>query len=146
MSTASEDEMLDVIRRIIEEEPRYQSGGPTYANGNDRAAKPPEPARYAGSLDEWDAGDDPGAIPPRHWLLGNQFCRSFISSIVAAGGTGKTALRMLQFIAMALGRDLSGQKSSGAAASCSSVWKTIATSCNAVSKRCCVSTVLIASS
>jgi hypothetical protein len=42
-------------------------------------------------------------------LLGNQFCRSFISSIVAAGGTGKTALRLLQFISMALGRSLCGQ-------------------------------------
>jgi hypothetical protein len=65
--------------------------------------------RYAGSLDEWDAGDDPGPIPPRQWLLGNQFCRGFISSIVAAGGAGKTALRLLQFIAMATGRPLSGQ-------------------------------------
>ena len=66
--------------------------------------------RYAGSLDEWDAGDDPGPIPPRQWLLGNQFCRGFISSIVAAGGAGKTALRLLQYIALATGRALSGQK------------------------------------
>jgi hypothetical protein len=66
--------------------------------------------RYAGSLDEWDAGDDPGSIPPRQWLLGNQFCRSFISSIVAAGGVGKTALRLLQFISLATGRALSDQK------------------------------------
>lgn len=65
---------------------------------------------YDGSLGEWDAGDDPGPIPPRQWLLGNQFCRGFISSIVAAGGAGKTALRLLQFIAMAIGRPLSGQK------------------------------------
>src|SRR5262245_43721721 len=43
----------------------------------------PEPP----SLGEWDAGDDPGVIPPRQWLLGNQFCRGFISSIVAALGT-----------------------------------------------------------
>jgi hypothetical protein len=43
------------------------------------------------SLNERDAGDDPGPIPPRGWLLANQFCRRFLSSIVAAGGTGKTA-------------------------------------------------------
>jgi AAA domain len=61
------------------------------------------------SLGERDAGDDPGPIPPRGWLLGNQFCRKFLSSIVAVGGTGKTALRMLQFISMATGRPLSGQ-------------------------------------
>jgi hypothetical protein len=60
-------------------------------------------------LDIWDAGDDPGAIPPREWLLANQFCAGFISSIVAAGGGGKTALRLLQFISLALGRPLCGQ-------------------------------------
>jgi hypothetical protein len=63
----------------------------------------------AASLGEWDAGTDPGPIPPREWLLANQFCRGFISSIVAAGGTGKTALRLLQFISLALGRSLCGQ-------------------------------------
>jgi hypothetical protein len=60
-------------------------------------------------LDIHDAGDDPGVIPPREWLLGNQFCCGFISSIVAAGGTGKSALRLLQFISLALGRPLCGQ-------------------------------------
>ena len=63
----------------------------------------------ADGLGEWDAGDEPGAIPPRQWLLGNQFCRTFISSIVAAGGAGKSALRLLQFISLALGRSLCGQ-------------------------------------
>ena len=60
-------------------------------------------------LDIWDAGEDPGPIPPRQWLLGNQFCAGFISSIVSAGGGGKTALRLLQFISLALGRSLCGQ-------------------------------------
>src|SRR5262249_11815050 len=60
-------------------------------------------------LGEWDAGDHPGVIPPREWLLANQFCRAFISSVVAAGGTGKSALRLLQFISLALGRSLCGQ-------------------------------------
>lgn len=60
-------------------------------------------------LNEWDAGDDPGAIPPREWLLGNQFCREFISSLVAAGGVGKSALRLLQLISLASGRPLCGQ-------------------------------------
>ena len=56
-----------------------------------------------------DAGDDFGFIDPREWLLGTQFCRQYISSIVAAGGTGKSALRLLQFISMASGRELCGQ-------------------------------------
>jgi RecA-family ATPase len=63
----------------------------------------------APDLGEWDAGDDPGTIPPRQWLLGNQFCRGFISSLFAAGGIGKTSLRLLQFISLALGRPLCGQ-------------------------------------
>jgi len=63
----------------------------------------------ADGLGEWDAGDEPGAIPPRQWLLGNQFCRTFISSIVAAGGARKSALRLLQFISLAIGRSLCGQ-------------------------------------
>jgi hypothetical protein len=67
------------------------------------------PAQPVGNLDEWDAGDDPGPIPPREWLLANQFCRGFISSIVAAGGGGKTALRLVQFISLAIGRSLCGQ-------------------------------------
>jgi hypothetical protein len=60
-------------------------------------------------LDVWDAGDDPGPIPPRQWLLANQFCLGFISSIVAAGGTGKSAVRLLQYISLATGRELCGQ-------------------------------------
>jgi AAA domain len=71
-------------------------------------AQPQQPSA-SGNLDVFDAGDDPGKIPPREWLLGNQFCRSFISSIVAAGGTGKSALRLLQFISLATGRPLSDQ-------------------------------------
>ena len=62
-----------------------------------------------GGLMVWDAGDPFGEIPPRQWLLGTQFCRGFISSLVAAGGVGKTALRAIQFISMALGRSLCGQ-------------------------------------
>lgn len=61
------------------------------------------------SLDEWDAGDDTEPIAPRGWLLGNQFCRQFVSSIVAPGATGKSALRLLQYLALATGRPLTGQ-------------------------------------
>jgi hypothetical protein len=73
------------------------------------AAPDQETAATPASLDEWDAGDDTDPIPPRGWLLANQFCRRFLSSILAPGGTGKTALRMLQYIALATGRPLTGQ-------------------------------------
>lgn len=63
----------------------------------------------AASLDEWDAGDHSDVPPPREWLLGNQFCRRFLSGLLAPGATGKTALRMLQYLALATGRPLTGQ-------------------------------------
>jgi hypothetical protein len=58
---------------------------------------------------EWDAGDDTEPIPPREWLLGNSFCRKFISSLLAEGGVGKTALRLAQMISLATGRALTGE-------------------------------------
>jgi AAA domain len=91
-----EDAILNDAREKLEREKNEERRG----NGH---------ATSGGSLDEWDAGDDPGPIPPRQWLLSNQFCRTFISSIVAAGGAGKTALRLLQFISLATGRSLCGQ-------------------------------------
>src|SRR5262245_66158385 len=103
MTTASKQDANDVLR---------EQGADALRDSFDRAAKA---QRLNGSqatgdgLAEWDAGDEPGIIPPRQWLLGNQFCRSFISCIVAAGGTGKSALRLLQFSSLALAPPLSAQ-------------------------------------
>jgi hypothetical protein len=36
--------------------------------------------------DVWDAGDDDYIIPPRSWLLGNIFCRKFLSSLGRVDG------------------------------------------------------------
>src|SRR5262249_585444 len=58
--------------------------------------------------DVYDAGDDTEPPPPRGWLLGNQFCRGFLSSLVAPGAAGKTALRVLQLLALAVARNLTG--------------------------------------
>jgi hypothetical protein len=77
--------------------------------GRAREANRADQAAAAGDLGEWDAGDDPGPIPPRQWLLAYQFCCGYVSSLVGAGGSGKSALRLLQYISLALGRPLSGQ-------------------------------------
>src|SRR5262249_24927493 len=61
------------------------------------------------ALDVYDAGDDTEPPPPREWLLGNQFCRAFLSSIVAPGAVGKTALRIAQLLSLATARNLTGQ-------------------------------------
>jgi hypothetical protein len=60
-------------------------------------------------LEEWDASLDLGPIPPRGWLLGNTFCRGFVSSLLADGGVGKTATRLAQCLAAATGRPLTGE-------------------------------------
>ena len=42
-------------------------------------------------------------------MLAGQFCRTFLSGLVAPGATGKTALRLLQAIALSTGRPLTSQ-------------------------------------
>jgi AAA domain len=78
--------------------------------GNAILLKPPNGSPLPSTtLSEWDAGDDTGPILPRGWLLGNQFCRKAVSALIAPGATGKSALRMLQYLSLATGRKLTGQ-------------------------------------
>lgn len=58
----------------------------------------------------WDAGENRGRPPPRGWLLANTLCRRCLSVLVASGGKGKTALRLLQLLSLAVGRSLTGQR------------------------------------
>lgn len=62
------------------------------------------------ALGEWNAGSDDWKINARRWLLGNIYCRTFVSSLIADGGIGKTALRVAQALALATGRPLTGEK------------------------------------
>jgi RecA-family ATPase len=68
-----------------------------------------EDHQQTASLHEWDAGEDTAPIPPRGWLLADQFCRKFVSALVAAGATGKSALRLLQYLALVTERALTGE-------------------------------------
>lgn len=83
--------------------PEWQPGAVLPAVADTPASTPPAP------LGEWDAGDDDRPIPPRGWLLGNIFCRRCVSSVIADGGTGKSALRMAQLLSLATGRALTGE-------------------------------------
>lgn len=50
----------------------------------------------------------PSEIPPRAWLYGRHFIRSFLSATVAPGAIGKSSLLLCEAVAMAAGRDLLG--------------------------------------
>jgi hypothetical protein len=49
---------------------------------------------------------DETAIPPRQWLYGRHLLRRFVSVDVAAGGTGKSSVKIGEALAMAAGRTL----------------------------------------
>jgi hypothetical protein len=58
----------------------------------------------------WDAADVfSQPIPPREWILGNIFCKQFISSLLAGGAVGKTAVRIVQALSVAIGQSLTGE-------------------------------------
>jgi hypothetical protein len=56
-----------------------------------------------------DVGDDDEPIRPRQWLLGNAFCREFVSGLIAPGAGAKTSLRIAQALSLACGRPLTGE-------------------------------------
>ena len=84
------------------------------ANGRDdpQAAEKPAPAdeRATTSLISImrDAGDNREPPPPRGWLLGNIFARRFVSSLIAEGGVGKTAVRTAQLLSLTTRKPLTG--------------------------------------
>jgi AAA domain len=88
---------VEQLQALCEAAPLWEPDQPEDGTEND------------GGLGEWDAGDDDAPIPPRGWLLANTFCRGFLSSLIAAGGTGKSAVRIAQALAMATGRPLTGE-------------------------------------
>ncbi|MEW9836225.1 helicase RepA family protein [Mesorhizobium marinum] len=52
------------------------------------------------------AAFSPQQIPPRQWLYGRTVVAGFLSFLVAPGGAGKSALMMVEAVAMATGREL----------------------------------------
>ena len=66
--------------------------------------------RDTAGFGKWNAAIDVALPPPREWLLGNSFCRGYVSSVLADGGTGKTALRIAQHLSLATGRRLTGEQ------------------------------------
>lgn len=67
-----------------------------------------EPLTKPAGLEVCDAGADVDVPPPRGWLLGNTFCRKFLSSLLADGGVGKTAQRYAAYLSLTTARPLIG--------------------------------------
>lgn len=53
---------------------------------------------------------DEADLPPRRWLYGRHLLRKFVSVDVAAGGVGKSSVKIGEALAMASGRDLYGKE------------------------------------
>ena len=53
---------------------------------------------------------DPKLIPPRRWLYGRSLVRSFVSVLVAPGGTGKSLWAMAVGVSLATGSSLLGER------------------------------------
>ncbi|TWI35294.1 AAA domain-containing protein [Mesorhizobium tianshanense] len=61
-------------------------------------------------IETWSAASiETAKLPPREFLLGDAYCKRFLSSYLATGGTGKTSLVISQALAMASGRPLTGE-------------------------------------
>jgi hypothetical protein len=65
------------------------------------------PPREIGVL---DMGDDEDWIEPRRRLYGNHFCKGVLSGLIGVGAAGKTSVRIVQALAIASGRSLTGEK------------------------------------
>lgn len=59
-------------------------------------------------LGELSAAEDE-YIEPREWLLGTNFARKFVSSLLADGAVGKTTLRIAQALALASNKPITGE-------------------------------------
>jgi hypothetical protein len=91
---------FDAIPRVVRSARDKYAGDNKTSEATHTAAEP---------LEIFDAGNDTELPPPREWLLANQFCRKFLSSLVAPGAAGKTALRIAQLLSLAISRSLTGQ-------------------------------------
>jgi hypothetical protein len=92
-----------------ESDPKFQNGNANWSHGDEQHPANGGGADIIQDLGERDAGDDVELPPPRRWLLGNQFCKKFLSGLIAPGSTGKSALRLAQCLSLATGRQLTGQ-------------------------------------
>ena len=93
---------MDSGNRLVDVTQQAEVLAYQHAAGDQQA---PTPA----GLKVWQPAGDDGPIPPRGWLLGTAFARGFLSGVIAAGATGKTAVRHTQLLSLATGRSLTSE-------------------------------------
>ena len=52
---------------------------------------------------------DEAAVPPRRWVYGSHYLRSFVSVLASAGGIGKTSMQIVEALAICTGKPLLGE-------------------------------------
>lgn len=93
-SRKDEEQYQDFHRIMFEMEKRK-------LNGHD-PAPPSLPAIEPGGIELWSAR----AIPPRDFLYGDHYIRKYVSITAGAGGTGKSALAVVEALAMVTAQPL----------------------------------------
>jgi AAA domain len=83
----------------------FKIGAEKAANDNLPKAKSPANEQKSIAATPFVAVD-PARIPPREWLYDRHYIRKFVSATIAGGGVGKSALKLVQTVSMAIGRDL----------------------------------------
>lgn len=65
---------------------------------------------YAPHIRRIEPGLDPATIPPRPWVLGSRFMRGSVTVGIGQPGVGKSAMSILAGLAIATGRELTGER------------------------------------
>lgn len=80
--------------------------------GDSQAAKVTQRMAAAVTGAEWPTPYDmfdEFAVPPRRWVYGTHYLRSFVSVLASAGGIGKTSMQIVEALAVCTGRPLLGE-------------------------------------
>ena len=122
----------DRIRAAADAAEAFKSGGRAYGYpslkemvGERRARRIAEWLSYDSAADDREAEKpvaavatpivatpfawrDPSQFPRREWLLGHEYCRRYLSGLIAPGASGKSGLMLVESLVLVTGRPLLG--------------------------------------
>ena len=102
------DRRLNALREIRDSMTRGSYVGSSRYDGTGQQDAPDEPDNDTLPFEIINAADigDLSQLPPTEFLLGDQFAKGYVSGTIAPGATGKTAIRIVQALSVATGREL----------------------------------------